>query len=125
MEALRRGQAYAAAGADMILVHSKQNTPDEILSFVAKWPLPTPIAVVPTAYPDLTEALIRATGKIRLVIYGNHAIRAAVTGMRRVFAQIRAEGGIAGADKAIVSVDEIFELQRVGEMKANEKRYLR
>lgn len=124
-EAQRRGRAYVEAGADLILVHSKQKTPHEVLAFAAHWDLPTPIALVPTAYPDLTEAKMRATGKIGLVIYGNHAIRAAVTEMKRVFARIREEGGIKSVDREIVSVEEIFELQDVSGMKAREKRFLR
>ena len=124
-EALRRARAYAAAGADLILVHSKQKTPDEVLQFVAAWDRPQKIVLVPTAYPDLTEARMKATGKIGLVIYGNHAIRAATTAMQQVFRQIRTDGGIHNADKAIVSVEEIFRLQGVEEMKAAEKQFLR
>ena len=33
-EAIKRGLAYEDAGADAILIHSKQVTPNEILSFV-------------------------------------------------------------------------------------------
>jgi phosphonopyruvate hydrolase len=124
-EALRRADAYDEAGADMILVHSKRKTPDEIIDFTRRWPKKTPLAVVPTAYPDLTEAKIRELRKIGMVIYGNHAVRAAVTAMRQVFAEIRADGGIHNVDKRIVSVEEIFELQRVAEMKAAEQKYMR
>jgi phosphonopyruvate hydrolase len=124
-EALTRGAAYAEAGADMVLVHSKKKTPDEIVAFAEAWRGPVPLVIVPTAYPDLTEAKIRALGNIKMVIYGNHAIRAAVGAMRAIFAQIRRDGGIHNADKAIPSVEEIFELQRVPAMKAAEKRYLR
>lgn len=124
-EALRRGQAYAESGADMILVHSKRKTPDEIIDFSQRWSKETRLVVVPTAYPDLTEARIRDLGKIGMVIYGNHAIRAAVTAMRQVFAEIRADGGIHRVDKQIVSVEEIFELQRVPDMKRAEQKYLR
>jgi phosphoenolpyruvate phosphomutase len=124
-EALARAHAYAAAGADMILVHSKQKTPAEVMGFIAAWDGAAPLVLVPTAYPQLTEAAMRETGKIGVVIYGNHAIRAAVTAMQQVFRQIRAEGGIAGADAAIVSVEEIFRLQGVPAMKAAEARYLR
>ena len=60
-----------------------------------------------------------------MVIYGNHAVRAAVTAMVEVFAEIRADGGIHNVDKRIVSVEEIFELQQVAEMKATEQKYLR
>jgi phosphonopyruvate hydrolase len=124
-EALRRGSAYAEAGADMILVHSKQKTPDEIVAFARRWQGRTRLVVVPTAYPDLTEAKIRELGNIGIVIYGNHAVRAAVTAMRQVFAAIRADGGIHNVDKQIASVDEIFELQQVTEMKRVEQKYLR
>ena len=124
-EALRRGAAYAEAGADLLLIHSKKKTPDEIVAFTEAWPGTIPLTIVPTAYPDLTEAKARALGKIGIMIYANHAVRAAVTAMRDVFAAIRRDGGIHQVDKRIVSVEEIFELQRVPAMKAAEKRFLR
>jgi phosphoenolpyruvate phosphomutase len=124
-EALRRARAYAEAGADMILVHSKQKTPDEVMEFIDAWDRPHPIVLVPTAYPDLTEARMKATRKIGVVIYGNHAIRAATTAMQQVFRRIREDGGIQNVDRDIVSVEEIFRLQRVEEMKTAEKQFLR
>ncbi len=124
-EARMRGEAYAEAGADAILIHSKSSRPDEIVAFVEGWRRDVPIVIVPTAFPELTEDAIVALGKVKLVIYGNHAIRAAVTGMERVFAQIRADRGIHTVDREIVPVDRIFELQGVPEMKRREKRYLR
>ena len=124
-EALRRGAAYAEAGADLLLIHSKKKTPDEIVAFTEAWPGTIPLTIVPTAYPDLTEAKARALGKIGIMIYANHAVRAAVTAMRDVFAAIRRDGGIHQVDKRIVTVEEIFELQRVPAMKAAEKKYLR
>ncbi|MBV8777323.1 MAG: isocitrate lyase/phosphoenolpyruvate mutase family protein, partial [Alphaproteobacteria bacterium] len=124
-EALRRGAAYAEAGADLLLVHSKRKTPDEIVAFCERWDGRIPLTIVPTAYPDLTEDKVRALGKIRIVIYANHAIRAAAGAMRQVFAQIKSDGGIHQIDKQIASVEDIFELQRVQAMKAAEKKYLR
>lgn len=124
-EAKRRGEAYAEAGADAVLIHSKQKTPDEIVGFARNWTAGVPLVIVPTAYPQLTEDRIAELEKIRLVIYGNHAIRAAVTGMEKVFAQIRRDRGIQNADAEIVPVTHIFDLQGVTEMKAREKKYLR
>jgi phosphoenolpyruvate phosphomutase len=124
-EALRRGLAYAEAGADAILIHSKQKTPDEIVAFIRAWRGPMPLVLVPTAYPQLTEAEIRALGKVRVVIYGNHAIRAAVGAMRSVFAQIRREGGIANVDAQLPSVQEIIALQGDAAMRELERRFLR
>ena len=58
---------------------------------------------MPTAYPDLTEAKARALGKIGIMIYANHAVRAAVTAMRDIFAAIRRDGGIHEVDKRIAT----------------------
>jgi hypothetical protein len=69
------------------------------------------MVLVPTAYPELTEADIAALGKVAIVIYGNHAVRAAVGAMRSVFAQIRRAGGIREVDKILPSVKDIIGLQ--------------
>ncbi|HEY4998688.1 MAG TPA: phosphonopyruvate hydrolase, partial [Usitatibacter sp.] len=124
-EALARALAYEEAGADAILIHSKRRTPEEILEFVRAWSGTAPLVLVPTAYPQLTEADIAALGKVGLVIYGNHAIRAAVGAMKAVFAQIRREGGIANVDATLPTVDEIIELQGDAAMRALESKYLR
>lgn len=124
-EALRRATAYVEAGADAILVHSKQRTPDEVVAFCQAWPGTRPIVLVPTAYPQLDEAAIGRLGKVGLVIYGNHAIRAAVAAMRRTFARIRAEGGIAGVEAEIATVAEVFALQGDDRLRGIERAYLR
>lgn len=125
-EALRRARAYEEAGADMVLVHSKQRKPDEIEAFVRAWDGTAPIVLVPTAYPEMNQERIQSLGgKVGLVIYGNHAIRAAVGAMQKIFAMIRADGGIDRAGGEIASVEEIFRLQGMDCVKANEKRYLR
>ena len=124
-EALRRAAAYEEAGADMILIHSKSRTAEEVESFVRAWSGRAPIVIVPTAYPEMNAARIRALGKIGMVIYGNHAIRAAVTAMQEVFAAILADEGIHAVQGRIVPVEEIFRLQGMDEAKAQEKRFLR
>jgi phosphoenolpyruvate phosphomutase len=124
-EALRRAHAYEAAGADLILVHSKKKTPDEIEAFARAWGGKVPLAIVPTAYPQMTVARVRELGKIGLLIWGNHAIRAAVGAMRTAFAQIRKDGGIRGVEGGIASVDAVFDLQGMKAVKENEKRFLR
>ncbi|MGK8838107.1 phosphonopyruvate hydrolase [Achromobacter xylosoxidans] len=124
-EALARAAAYEAAGADAILIHSKQTTPDEVLAFIAVWSGRVPLVLVPTAYPQLREADIQALGKVGLVIYGNHAIRAAVGAMREVFARIRKDGGIHGVDAGLPTVRDIIDLQGDADMRELERRFLR
>jgi 2-methylisocitrate lyase-like PEP mutase family enzyme len=124
-EALRRGAAYAEAGADAVLIHSKEKTPDEILAFCRAWPGPVPLVLVPTSYPQLAFADVAALGKVGLIICGNHAIRAAVAAMQNVFRRILAEGGIAGVEKEIASVADVFALQGDARMREIEKTFLR
>jgi len=124
-EALRRGVAYADAGADALLIHSKKKTPDEILSFCRAWPGKVPLVIVPTSYPKLSFAEVAALNKVGLIICGNHAIRSAVSGIRRTFSRILEDGGIAGAEEDITPVSDIFALQGDAHMRKLEKKYLR
>lgn len=124
-EGLKRAAAYEAAGADLILIHSKQKTSDEIESFVNAWNGSIPVTIVPTAYPEMTEARAATLGKVGILIYGNHAIRAAVTSMQDVFKRIIADGGIQNVNADIVPVAEIFRLQKMDQVKADEKAFLR
>lgn len=124
-EALRRAVAYVEAGADAILIHSKQKTPDEIVAFCRAWPGHAPLVLVPTSYPQLSFADVAALGKVGLIICGNHAIRAAVAAMQNTFRRILAEGGIAGVEADIASVADVFALQGDAHMRALEKAYLR
>ena len=124
-EALARASAYQEAGAEMILVHSKKTTPEEIEIFSKRWHGSAPLVVVPTAYPELDETRIRKLGNVKMVIYGNHAIRSAVTAMQSTFRQIAQEGGIKNVNSKMVTVEEIFRLQGMGKVKSDEEKYLR
>jgi phosphoenolpyruvate phosphomutase len=109
----------------LILVHSRQKTPGEIETFVKAWDGKAPIALVPTAYPQMTVGRVRELKKVALLIWGNHAIRASVGAMRKTFAQIRKDGGIHGVESTIATVEDVFDLQGMAKVKDNEKRFLR
>lgn len=124
-EALARAKAYTQAGADMILIHSKNKDPSEIESFARAWDGDVPLTIVPNAYPELDAPRIQALGNIRMVIYGNYGIRAATTAMQDTFRRIIADGGVHNVHKDIIPVEEIFRLQGMEKAKADEKRFLR
>jgi len=124
-EALDRANAYVAAGADMILIHSKKSDSSEIESFSRAWRGSVPLVIVPNAYPDLDAERVTALGNIRMMIYGNYGIRAAATCMQETFRRIIADGGVQNVHKDILPVEEIFRLQRMREIRAAEDRYLR
>jgi phosphoenolpyruvate phosphomutase len=109
-EALARARAYAAAGADAVLVHSKARTSSPIDEFLAQWDGAVPIVVVPTTYPDCTAAEFERMG-VRMVIYANHGLRAAIRAMEEAFATIIRDGCTRSIEGAIASVDDVFGLQ--------------
>lgn len=110
-EALRRAEEYEKAGADLILFHSKSKTPDEIVECVKRWNGKAPVTLVPTNYPDLDETAMEALGKIKMVIYGNQTVRAAVKAVEDVLREIRQSRGARGLDNRISSVNHVFSLQ--------------
>lgn len=124
-EALSRAHRYAEAGADGILIHSSSSSPDEIVNFCKKWDRPTPLVLVPTNYPTLTESEIRKLGNVRMVIYANHLLRASIRAQEEILEEIKKAGGIHTIDGRIAPVKHVFDLQGVPRMKENERRYLR
>jgi phosphoenolpyruvate phosphomutase len=122
-EALRRAHAYADAGADMILVHSKAPTPAEILAFMRRWDRPTPVVVVPTLYPSVTWEELERAG-VKLVIWANHVLRAAVRGMQTALAVLRRERRLDALDPHVVELDEIYRHVGVEEVRRLEDEFL-
>ncbi len=122
-EALRRGEAYHAAGADAILVHSKAKTADEVLGFAAQWDNRCPLIAVPTMYYGTPTDHYRAGG-LAMVIWANHNLRAAIGAMRAVSRQIQSEESLVGVEGSLASVADIFELTDNSELRDAEKRYL-
>lgn len=114
-KALERAHAYQAAGADMILIHSKKKTPEEIYGFSHKWDSKTPVVIVPTTYPDITIDEI-AKNKINMVIYANQALRAAVKAMETVLKDLKQSGSLMNMEPQLTSMNELFELQGMNDM---------
>jgi len=122
-EALRRAEAYRDAGADAILIHSKESTSDEIMEFARHWDNRCPVVIVPTKYPNTPTGDFR-DARISLAIWANHNLRAAITSIRETSRQIFREESIAGVDKNMVKVKDVFELTGNAELEEAEKKYL-
>jgi phosphoenolpyruvate phosphomutase len=122
-EALARAHAYADAGADAILIHSRKSVADEILGFAGAWQNRLPVVIVPTKYYRTPVSAYREAG-ISTVIWANHSMRAAIAGMSDICGRIIAEESIAGIEGEVATLDEVFGLLRYGELAAAEERYL-
>ena len=73
-EALRRAEAYHAAGSDGILIHSALSTPAEILAFKREWGDRSPVVIVPTKYYATPTDVLRDAG-FSIAIWANHLRR--------------------------------------------------
>ncbi len=122
-EALRRAEAYHAAGADAILIHSKAKTADEVLAFAAEWAGRCPLILVPTTYYRTPTQQFREAG-ISMVIWANHNLRAALSAMRRVSRRILEEESLLGIEGEIASIQDVFALTGESELAEAEHRYL-
>jgi phosphoenolpyruvate phosphomutase len=111
-DALCRAEAYVAAGADAILVHSVATGPFEVLGFAREFRkcLPhTPLVAVPTTYHAVTERELAEAG-IDLVIYGNHLMRSAYPAMCRTAEAILRHGRSFEAEPSCMPATELARL---------------
>lgn len=118
--ALERAHAYADAGADAVLVHSKAHTSAEIEEFMSAWEQRVPVVIVPTTYYTWSASHAAAAG-VSVVIYANHGLRASVSAMRKAFTRIRNEGTSESLEPEIATVKEIFDLQELDSWLALER----
>jgi len=122
-EALRRAEAYHAAGADAILIHSKQSNAGEILTFAEQWQNRCPLVIVPTMYSQTPTDVFRQAG-ISTVIWANHNLRAAISAMRETSRRIFEDQSLREVEGCVAGVKEIFQLVGNAELEAAERRYL-
>ena len=111
-DALQRAYAYVAAGADGIMIHSRQKTPDEIFAFCDAFRQKdknTPIVVVPTSYHSVLEEQLAAHG-INIVIYANQLTRSAFPAMQETAASILKHHRAKEADAQLMSIKDIITL---------------
>ncbi len=123
-EALERAEAYHAAGADAILIHSKRSQPDEVLAFAGSWEGRCPLIIVPTKYYATPAEVFEQAG-ISLVIWANQMIRASILAMQATAANIRQTRSLIESEGNIATVAEIFRLQGASELIEAEARYAR
>jgi phosphoenolpyruvate phosphomutase len=123
-EALHRGRAYADAGADMVLIHSKSKDPDEVLTFAKLWDRPkTPLVCVPTIYRNTRVDTLYQAG-FKLIIMANHAVRSSIKAMTETLQTLRREGYTGSVDDKVVPLERVYELVGVDKMKQEEKAFL-
>ena len=119
-QALQRAYAYEKAGADLILIHSKKITPEEIFEFSDSWKGSAPLVVIPTTYYSVNvDELIEH--KIKMVIYANQTLRAAHFALSKLLKQMKSANNMSQLQNEMSSMEDIFELQEMYDVKSQEK----
>jgi phosphoenolpyruvate phosphomutase len=120
-DACRRADAYVEAGADAILIHSRDKTLAEIEGFLGAWPGVgrVPLVAVPTLFPTFTDAELRAKG-FNLIILANQPMRAAVQAIESTLETLARERRASAVDPHIASVNHVFDLVGTSEAIARE-----
>ena len=111
-DALKRAEIYSKAGADAILIHSKEKTPKEIFSFAKRFRKSKnfiPLVSVPSTYSKVYEKDLIKNG-FKLVIYANQLLRAAYPAMQNAAKNILEKSRAFEIDKKIIPIKEIINL---------------
>jgi phosphoenolpyruvate phosphomutase len=120
-DACERADAYAEAGVDVVLIHSRDKTLGEIEGFLGSWSKlgSVPLAAVPTLFPTFTDADLRARG-FNLVILANQPMRAAVKAVEETLDIMAKERRASAVDPHIATVEHLFDLVGTKEAIARE-----
>lgn len=111
-EALLRARAYIEAGADAIMIHSKEKDGQEILRFCKEYSLferKVPLIAVPSAYSHITETELAQAG-VNIVIYANHLLRSAYPAMKKTAETILKHERALEAEEFCMPIKDILTL---------------
>jgi phosphoenolpyruvate phosphomutase len=120
-EALDRASSYVEAGADAIVIHSKQQSADEIINFCTAWNKKSPVIIIPTTYEALPVEVFLKLGVV-CIIFANHLMRSAIKAMIET-CQLLLQNK-SGHGLPISSVKDIFEIVDMTELNEAEQKYL-
>jgi len=111
-DALTRALAYVKAGADGIMIHSKEESPDEVFTFMNSFRQhhsEVPLIVVPTSYNQVKEEdLVNAGASI--IIYANHLLRSAYPAMMQTAKSILQNERSLESDDMCLPIKDILKL---------------
>lgn len=111
-DALKRARAYVQAGADGIMIHSRKESPSEILAFCDQFrseDKQTPLVVVPTSYHSITEQELSEHG-VNIVIYANQLTRSAFPAMEQTAKDILKYHRAQEVDERLLPIKDIITL---------------
>ena len=111
-DALTRAFAFAEAGADAIMIHSRKKDPSEIQEFISRFrkkDSTTPIVLVPTSFNSVKEEEWKERGA-NIIIYANQLMRAEVPAMQKAAETILENHRAEECDAMLMPFKDIIRL---------------
>jgi len=111
-DALNRARIYIDSGADAIMIHSREETPDEVFEFCRQFRENTdrvPLVVAPTTYNGTSEQEFIEAG-VQVVIYANHLLRSSYPNMVRTAESILRHGRAKEAEEFCMPIADCLAL---------------
>lgn len=111
-DALNRAFAFAGAGADAIMIHSRKKDPSEIFEFIKKFrekDSVTPVVLVPTSFNTVYEDEFKAAGA-NVIIYANQLTRTGFPAMQNAAKLILENHRAKECDDVCMSIKDIINL---------------
>jgi len=118
-EAMSRANAYAKAGADIIFVHSRKESTDEIFEFLKLWQGKVPIMIIPTAFPTVTLDELKSRG-VGMVVYAHQTTLAAFAAVSDVIKQMSKVKSLSELNTKMASMEDLFNLQGMQQIRDHE-----
>ena len=109
-DALRRAEAYVAAGADGIMIHSANNTPEQVFSFAEQYKKSIsgkPLVVVPSSFSGFSERELEQRG-FNIVIYANQLLRSAFPAMIKTAEDILLNQEARSSESSMMSISDLL-----------------
>jgi phosphoenolpyruvate phosphomutase len=109
-DALRRAEAYVAAGADGIMIHSANNTPEQVFSFAEQYKKSIsgkPLVVVPSSFSGVSERELEQRG-FNIVIYANQLLRSAFPAMIKTAEDILLNQEARSSESSMMSISDLL-----------------
>ena len=111
-DAIARARTYVEAGADGIMIHSRDKTPKSVFEFarIFRSDFPSiPLVCVPTTYSQVSENELVDHG-FNIVIYANHMLRASYPAMAKTAEAILRGGRASEAEHLIGPIQHLLDL---------------
>jgi phosphoenolpyruvate phosphomutase / 2-hydroxyethylphosphonate cytidylyltransferase len=112
-DGIHRAKAYIEAGADAIMISSKEEIIDELINFCEEYNKienKLPLVVVPSTYSHITENQLEKLG-VSIVIYANHLLRSAYPSMKKTAELILScERAYEASENYCMSIKKILNL---------------